>query len=117
VGTLRTTAMAMAGIPLLVEKPLVFVPAEAELRIGFMPGDGSWSYLGRDCLLVPQGERTMNFGWDLRTSYGRSTARHEIGHALGMPHEHQNPHAGIIWDTEAVYRQVLSTRRPVEAVR
>lgn len=79
-------------------------PAEAELRIGFMSGDGSWSYLGRDCLLVPHGERTMNFGWDLRTSYGRSTARHEIGHALGMPHEHQNPHAGIIWDTEAVYR-------------
>src|SRR4029450_10891833 len=31
------------------------------------------------------------------------TARHEIGHTLGLPHEHQNPNAGIVWDTEKVY--------------
>jgi len=45
----------------------------------------------------------MNFGWDLTTPYGRDTALHEIGHALGFPHEHQNPNAGIVWDEEAVY--------------
>ena len=45
----------------------------------------------------------MNFGWDL-TPLGRSTtALHEIGHTLGMPHEHQNPFAGIAWDEETVY--------------
>ena len=27
---------------------------------------------------------------------------HEIGHALGFPHEHQNPNAGIVWDVNAV---------------
>ncbi|MEV4343223.1 M12 family metallopeptidase [Actinoplanes sp. NPDC049596] len=78
-------------------------PAEAEVRIGFEQGDGSWSYLGRDVLQIGQNDRTMNFGWDLTTPYGRTTARHEIGHTLGMPHEHQNPNAGIVWDEEAVY--------------
>ncbi|WP_205629418.1 M12 family metallopeptidase [Jiangella muralis] len=78
-------------------------PDEAEIRIGFVQGDGSWSYLGRDVLGIAIDQRTMNFGWDLTTQEGRSTARHEIGHSLGLPHEHQNPNAGIIWDEEAVY--------------
>jgi hypothetical protein len=78
--------------------------AEAEIRIAFEPGS-SWSYVGRDNIdLVPDpSERTMNFGWDLTTDYGRDTALHEIGHALGFPHEHQNPNAGIVWNEENVY--------------
>ncbi|GGZ52407.1 M12 family metallopeptidase [Paraglaciecola chathamensis] len=78
--------------------------SEAEFRIGFTPGS-SWSYVGRDCIdLVPNPqEQTMNFGWDLTTPYGRDTALHEIGHALGFPHEHQNHKAGIVWDEDAVY--------------
>jgi hypothetical protein len=77
--------------------------SEAEVRIGFMDGDGSWSYLGRDVLGQAASARTMNFGWDLTTPYGRTTALHEIGHTLGMPHEHQNPFAGIVWDEPKVY--------------
>ncbi len=79
-------------------------PADAEIRIAFEPG-GSWSYVGRDAidLVSDPTDRTMNFGWDLTTPYGRDTALHEIGHALGFPHEHQNPNAGIVWDEEAVY--------------
>ena len=90
------------GIGLKFEK--VTDQADAEIRIGFRPG-GSWSYVGRDAIdLVPNSnDRTMNFGWDLTTSYGRDTAQHEIGHALGFPHEHQNPNAGIVWDEEAIY--------------
>ncbi|BBH71037.1 hypothetical protein ACTI_77220 [Actinoplanes sp. OR16] len=76
-------------------------PEEAQVRIGFLPGT-SWSFVGRDILGIPLDEPTMNFGWDLRDDYGRGTARHEIGHTLGMPHEHQNPNAGIIWDEPAV---------------
>jgi hypothetical protein len=41
---------------------------EAEIRIGFMEGDGSWSYLGRQILDRGVNERTMNFGWDLLRS-------------------------------------------------
>jgi len=78
--------------------------AEAEIRIGFQLGS-SWSYVGRDAidLVSDFNERTMNFGWDLTTDYERDTALHEIGHALGFPHEHQNPNAGIIWNEKAVY--------------
>ncbi|GAA1165249.1 hypothetical protein F4556_006839 [Kitasatospora gansuensis] len=76
--------------------------SEAEVRIAFAD-DGSWSYVGRDVLTIGVHEPTMNFGWDLTTPWGRATARHETGHTLGLPHEHQNPYAGIVWDEEAVY--------------
>lgn len=80
---------------------------EAEIRIGFLRGDGAWSYVGRDIIDLGLGPdaRTMNFGWDLtREASEIDTALHEIGHTLGFPHEHQNPIAGIVWDEEAVYR-------------
>jgi hypothetical protein len=77
--------------------------SEAEVRIDFAQGKGSWSYIGRDILSIGVNDPTMNFGWDLTTPYGMTTARHEIGHTLGMPHEHQNPYAGIVWDEDAVY--------------
>lgn len=76
---------------------------EAEIRIGFMRGDGAWSWLGREILEHGPQERTMNFGWDLTRPGEIDTAIHEIGHTLGFPHEHQNPKAGIEWDEEAVY--------------
>lgn len=77
---------------------------EAEVRIGFMEGDGAWSFVGRDILSVPADERTMNFGWDIvNTEDGSDVALHEIGHTMGFPHEHQNPYAGIVWDEEKVY--------------
>lgn len=79
---------------------------EAEIRIGFMQGDGSWSYVGRDILKQKQDARTMNFGWDLRQE--ADTALHEIGHTLGLPHEHQNPNAGIVWNEEAVYAELAA---------
>ncbi len=78
---------------------------EAEIRIGFLQGDGAWSYVGRDTIDIPgPTERTMNFGWDLREDpRGVDVPVHEIGHALGFPHEHQNPFAGIVWNEDAVY--------------
>jgi hypothetical protein len=77
--------------------------SEAEVRIGFMRFDGSWSAVGRDVLLRASNRRTTNYGWDLTTPYGHTTALHELGHVLGMPHEHQNPFAGIVWDESKVY--------------
>lgn len=75
---------------------------QAMLRIGFMPGDGSWSYVGRALLDIGMDQRTMNFGWDV-TRLGDDTALHEIGHSLGFEHEHQNPFSGIAWNEEKVY--------------
>ena len=78
-------------------------PEDALIRIGFDSTKGSWSYVGRDVLSVSDPLlSTMNFGWPLDTPYGRDTAMHEIGHTLGLEHEHQNPFAGITWDTDAV---------------
>jgi len=75
-------------------------PADAMMRIAFA-NDGSWSYLGRDVLTIPRGEPTLNIGWDITGDL--DTGVHEIGHTLGMPHEHQNPNAGIVWNEAAVY--------------
>lgn len=78
--------------------------SEAEVRIGYSTADGaSASAVGRDVLHVPLTEPTTVYGWDLTTTYGRSTALHEIGHVIGMEHEHQNPFAGITWHEQAVY--------------
>jgi len=76
--------------------------SESEVRIGYSD-DGSWSFVGRDVLHRSTKQRTMNFGWDLTNPYGHTTALHEIGHTLGLEHEHQNPFAGIVWNEEAVY--------------
>ncbi|CAN5402998.1 hypothetical protein BH10PSE14_BH10PSE14_39510 [soil metagenome] len=79
-------------------------PSEAELTIGFDQGDGSWSYVGTDSLHSKDRGRTMNYGWDLTDRWGQATALHEIGHALGMEHEAQNPKAGIQWNESLVYQ-------------
>ena len=81
--------------------------SEAEVHIGYSVADGSSaSNVGRDVLNVPQTEPTTLYGWDLTTHYGKGTALHELGHVLGMEHEHQNPFAGIKWHEEAVYQSL-----------
>ena len=75
----------------------------AQIRIAFDLPAGSSSYIGTDNLTIDSSQYTMTFGWDLTTPYGHTTALHEIGHAIGFPHEHQNPKGGIVWDEPAVY--------------
>jgi hypothetical protein len=78
---------------------------DADVRIAFLQDDGAWSYVGTDVRTKRNDPRTMNFGWSLTEdpAEGLDTALHEIGHTLGLPHEHQNPFAGIVWNEEAVY--------------
>ena len=85
-------------------------PIDATVRIGFLQGDGSWSYVGTDLLhnADPDG-RNMNFGWSLTDAGGWATALHETGHAIGFEHEHQNPNSGLVWNEEAVYEYFEKT--------
>ncbi|WP_230680340.1 M12 family metallopeptidase [Pontibacter rufus] len=99
----RAASKIWESVGIGIEFREVFDREDAEIRIGFMQGDGAWSWLGREILEHGPNIRTMNFGWDLTQRGEIDTAIHEIGHTLGFPHEHQNPKAGIIWDEEAVY--------------
>jgi serralysin len=87
-----------------------FVPdGDADIRVAFET-DGSWSYIGKDALDIPQNEPTMNYGWldadTLDEEYSR-VVKHEFGHAIGCIHEHQNPAGDIPWDKEAVYKYFM----------
>jgi len=75
---------------------------DATLKLQFFDASndpGSWSYVGTDALLTGPSEATINIGWP------DDPARdlHELGHALGLIHEHQNPLARIPWNRMAVY--------------
>jgi hypothetical protein len=65
--------------------------SRAEVRIARTRGQGYWSYLGTDILLVPPSTPTMNLdGFTMSTPEAeyRRVVRHETGHTLGFPHEH-----------------------------
>jgi len=81
-----------------------------DIRIAFVQGNGSWSYMGTKCRQIPEPQPTMNFGWLTSTSPDeelRSVVLHEFGHALGLIHEHQNPSGGgIKWNIDAVIKDL-----------
>jgi len=84
--------------------------ATAHIRISFDMTDGSWSFVGRDCLGIPKSQATMNFGWlhaDSSDAEYSRTVLHEFGHAIGLGHEHQNPVAGVKWNEAEVYKYFM----------
>lgn len=73
----------------------------AAVRVTFESA-GSWSYIGTDCLAVPQHEPTMGLAAVLGADahFVRGTVLHEFGHVLGLLHEHQHPANDIPWHVE-----------------
>lgn len=74
---------------------------DAEIRVSFVQGDGSWSQVGTNSRNIPLNNATMNFGWfhdSTRDEEFSRTVLHEFGHALGCVHEHQSSTSRLNWD-------------------
>jgi hypothetical protein len=84
---------------------------DEQVRIAFLPDQGSWSAVGQDALdaaSFPADAPTMNFGWledDTDDTEYERVVVHEFGHALGCIHEHQSPTESLQWNVDAVYAQ------------
>jgi len=78
---------------------------DADIRIAFKQGRGSWSYIGTQSRHIAANQPTMNYGWLTPSSSDdelRRVVLHEFGHAIGLIHEHQNPKDPIQWNRDAV---------------
>jgi len=84
----------------------VYVVDHGDIRISFVEGGGSWSYLGTDAKYVPKSSPTMNFGWlHPSTPTDIGTVKHELTHMIGANHEHQFPN-GITFILEEIKKDL-----------
>ena len=70
------------------------VPLDGDVRITFEQ-NGCWSYLAKACKDVAADKPTMGLGCVKETLHMTDPEKrfilHELGHMLGMIHEHQSP--------------------------
>ncbi|KAJ7069145.1 hypothetical protein C8F01DRAFT_977419, partial [Mycena amicta] len=112
-GTPNQQSKVIFTVPSLnfVTLSFVQVAQDGMIRISFDPNQGSWSYVGNASLKVPSPRPTMNLGaisdnaTFLTASAEYMLILHELGHVLGLYHEHPSPATGgsPTLDAEPVY--------------
>jgi hypothetical protein len=95
---------------------VIFTPAgageKAMVRVTCR-GDGYWSYLGPQIISVPANQPTMclqDFDRGMPESEWRRVVRHEVGHTLGLLHEHMLPEIIELLDPQAVIADFMATQ-------
>jgi hypothetical protein len=76
-------------------------------------GDGYWSFLGPQILTIPDREPTMclqDFHRGMPESEWVRVVRHEVGHTLGLIHEHALPEIIALLDREATIRKFMASQ-------
>lgn len=80
-----------------------YTQGSGEVRIARERGQGYWSYLGTDVHSIPQNQQTMNldnFSDSTPDSEFYRVVRHETGHTLGFPHEHERMEIIALLDSQ-----------------
>lgn len=101
INSMKSTIIEMLSYTETLSVEFVTDRMQSDIRISFVQGIGSYSYLGTDAKFISKSKETLNLGWA-----GKDVERHEFGHALNLAHEHQNPNGGIIWDEAAVIKSL-----------
>jgi serralysin len=80
-----------------------------DIRISFVDGGGHYSNIGIDSrawkLSVNRSRMYESLNIDPNggdDAYLRAVCLHELGHAIGLQHEHQNPNGAIQWNEKTV---------------
>lgn len=82
---------------------------DSDIRISFEENQGHWSYIGNEAEDSSlKGKSTVNFDPkdlnQLDSNSIKAIILHELGHSLGLIHEHQKDNSPIIWNKSQVYQ-------------
>lgn len=84
---------------------------DADIRMMLDDPGGSRAYTGTDIFIITgnsKTEPTIWIGSYIYHSYDLYVLLHEIGHNLGLDHEHPNQTNGIKWNKEKLHAEVFS---------
>lgn len=96
----RKVSLALQDYIPFVSLQFKEVARDGIIRISFDPHDGTWSYVGKQCLEQDPHLATMNLGFidsseHLLGEQDTSVILHEIGHVLGFLHENLPATSGV----------------------